>query len=186
MFSEDEDSDDGDLFSSNLGLMSSPDRPFTRHTLLEDEEMHSPPPSEMAMMGKRFIFEEEEEEEEKGDYLDSGSSWLSQIFFDNDNDETEAKEASRKEKDNMGEEQENRPPRLWRSKAEEIKLSESNHHERSPLQEIRSCLEDEEVGDDLHTKKKSVSSYGKPNKMRYMRTLSPTRLSQRKESSTLQ
>lgn len=171
MFSEDEDSDDGDFFSSNLGLMSSPDRPFTRHTLLDDETMHSPP--DMPMMGKRSIFTEDDDEEEEEDYLDSGNTWLSQLFCDNQTT-IEVNELNEPEED-MAEQQENRPPRLWKKQTYYQKSTENQS--RLPLREIH-C--DEEDG---HTKKKSVSAHGKPQKMRYMRTLSPTRLTPRKEST---
>ncbi|KAI8383063.1 hypothetical protein BD560DRAFT_386009 [Blakeslea trispora] len=43
-FSEDEDSDDGDLFSSSLCPMSSPERPFTKESIFNDEIMLQVPP----------------------------------------------------------------------------------------------------------------------------------------------
>lgn len=182
--SEDEDSD-GDLFSSAFYPMSSPDKPFTKQSIFDDEPTHFPP-LEMSISSKRFIFEEDEEDEEEEDHYDPSNSWLSQLFDNStesvpsvkENEETgEKTEEDKEEKDD--EEIENRPPRLWKGRVEQIThtslLEEDiNAKGRTPLQELF-CEKDE-----LPAKKKALLASGKPKKIRYMRALSPTRLTQRK------
>lgn len=171
MFSEDEDSDDGDLFSSTLCPMSSPERPLTRQSIFEDESMNSPP--EMSVLS-RSIFDEEEDEEE--DNYDPSGSWLSQIFFD-------AREPVHVHfAQESQEEQENQPPSS-RNKERKIRpvLREEQDEERPPLREIR-CEEEEDA---LPAKKKSLLANGKPQKMRYMRSLSPPRYAKRKGESSM-
>ncbi|KAI9268535.1 hypothetical protein EDC94DRAFT_656958 [Helicostylum pulchrum] len=179
-FSEDEDSDEGDLFSSSLCPMSSPGRIYTKNSIFDDEPIHS------------FFEEDTEEDEDKDDdetnsYLDPTDSWPSKIHCNNYNflkDQFETNhdgEGVSDEEDDT----ENRPPRFWIANKVEKKtrrtlpLKEDNSaHERLLLREIR--FEDYLSDDEIHTKKKSLLGDGKSQKMRYMRTLSPPRYAKRK------
>lgn len=187
-FSEDEDSDEGDLFSSTLCPMSSPERPLTRQSIFDDETMNSPPP-EMNILNRKSIFDddddddedEEENEQDEEDYYDPSNSWLSQIYTDTN----ELIDVNVQQEDEDADEEENRPPRFWSDRSKESKMrrtlpleEDNSAHERLPLREIR--FEDYLSDDGLPAKKKSLLSNGKPQKMRYMRTLSPPRYAKRK------
>lgn len=180
-FSEDEDSDEGDLFSSSLCPMSSPGRVYTKNSIFDDEPMQS-------------FFEEDTEEEEDGEedekvvYLDSTDSWLSKIYCqNNDNDLLNNQFVTNHDQDSKQQqnEEENRPPRFWVDNKLEKKMKrtlpleeDNSAHERLPLREIR--FENYLSDDEIHTKKKSLLGNGKSQKMRYMRTLSPPRYAKRK------
>lgn len=104
-FSEDEESDDGgDLFSSSLCPMSSPERVLTRQSIFDDEPMHSPPPMNLSLNRKNIFDDDDDDEEEENedeqeddndeqkhdielddDVHDPSSSWLAQIFTDSSN-----------------------------------------------------------------------------------------------------
>lgn len=179
-FSEDEDSDEGDLFSSNLCPMfsSSPGRTFTKSSIFDDEPMHS-----------LFDEEDEEEEQEKENHYDPTECWLSQIYSDNN----EAVKSSPNHHNELSEEkdQENTPPRL--GSTESIDKMKSKRHEgvveRLPLGEIRfdkqEDSDEEDNEDERHPKKKSLLADGKLLKMRYMRALSPPRYAKRKGKEPL-
>ncbi|KAG2201865.1 hypothetical protein INT47_004422 [Mucor saturninus] len=175
VISEDEDSD-GDLFSSALYPLSSPDRPFTKKSIFDDEFIGSGP-LEVSISRKQFSFDEDEEEkeEEEEDHYDPSSSWLSQLFYSTESDQSiKVEGVEEKEED----ESENRQPRLWKGRIDQTTQAlplEGKHSSqaRSPLQEI--LWEGE-----LPANKKLLLASGKVQKMRYMRALSPTRLTQRR------
>ncbi|OBZ81722.1 hypothetical protein A0J61_10229 [Choanephora cucurbitarum] len=166
-FSEDEDSDEGDLFSSSLCIMASPERPFTRESIFDDEMM-LPTPT-MPQINCSLFNEDDNEMMEQDDVYDPSNAWLSCIFHDttylhNNNNSHH--------KDNEEEvDKENRPPRIWRDN----KQAPSTQSLRIPLSEI-------EDTDDLPTKKKMcVSQNGTTRKIRLMRTLSPPRFTSKQK-----
>ncbi|KAK4519090.1 Mitochondrial presequence protease [Mucor velutinosus] len=194
-FSEDEESDEGEFFSSSLCPMSSPERPITQRSIFDDESMAlSPPPPSNGF--KRSIFDEDDDEEdgeqdnqdhinnEYGDFYDPSSSWLSCIYEDNG---TNAKNTfqgkdQHDEADQEGDddEDENRPPRYWHSRQQHEKKirrtspqeEENAVHDRIPLRQIN--IEDYySDNEDLPVKKKIVLANKKPHKLRFMRALSP-------------
>ncbi|KAG2234064.1 hypothetical protein INT48_006209 [Thamnidium elegans] len=186
-FSEDEDSDEGDLFSSSLCPMSSsPGRVYTKNSIFDDEPMPS-------FFDNEDTEEEEyeEEEEEEGNYLDLTDCWLSKVYCSNNNNDflnnqfTTNHDQALDEVEDSEEDEENRPPRFWSDNKLEKKMKrtlpleeDNSAHERLPLREIR--FEDYLSDDEIHTKKKSLLGSGKSHKMRYMRTLSPPRYAKRK------
>ncbi|KAF1804539.1 hypothetical protein V8B55DRAFT_1499540 [Mucor lusitanicus] len=190
-FSEDEESDEGELFSSSLCPMSSPERPITKRSIFDDEPMSlSPPPSANGF--KRSIFDEDDDEEEDnenhmdnvyGDFYDPSSAWLNCIYEDNGTQgnnifQDDANEAE----DEDEEDEENRAPRFWHSRQQyEKKIrrtspqeEENAVHDRIPLRQIN--VEDYySDNEDLPVKKKIVLANKKAHKLRFMRALSPPR-----------
>lgn len=166
-YSEDEESDEGDLFSSSLCPMSSPERILTRQSIFDDEPMNSPP--QISMMTKRSIFDDDEEdgneeehhhykhidmedddEDDEQDYYDPSNAWLSQLYYDDStsSNSNNSNESFEEEEQEDGDEEENRPPRMWinRQTMQEKKMRRTLPHEedntafnneRLPLREIR-------------------------------------------------
>jgi hypothetical protein len=186
--------------------MSSPERTvLTRQSIFDDEPMmHSPPPIQY---NKKSIFDDDDDEDEEehqeeqieddevGDYYDPSTSWLSHIYSDsnssNDSSRTSTPPTPEEHEDSDDEDdEENRAPRFWniQNKQQEKKTrrilpqEEDNTiiNERLPLREIRFDDFNNDDEDNTHTKKKFVTSNGKPHKMRFMRTLSPPRYAKRK------
>ncbi|CAO3608058.1 unnamed protein product [Mucor hiemalis] len=208
-YSEDEESDDGDLFSSSLCPMSSPERVLTRQSIFDDKPMNSPPPIHL---NRKSIFDEddddEEEEEDEGvetcvnpfefddDVHDPSSSWLAQIFTDsssnnsslNSNNSSKSSLLFEELEQEQDDEIENRAPRMWNRHKEAIpekKTRRTLPHEEDNNANERLPLreirfEDYLSDDELPAKKKLVLGNGKAHKMRFMRTLSPPRYAKRK------
>ncbi|CAO3618478.1 unnamed protein product [Mucor fragilis] len=208
-FSEDEESDEGEFFSSSLCPMSSPERPITKSSIFDDEPMaFSPSPSSNRF--KRSIFDEDDDEEEDdqdnenqidneyGDFYDPSSAWLSCIYQDNGTnasnifqDEDQQDEASKADQEDNDDE--NRPPRYWHSRQQyEKKIrrtspqeEENAVHDRIPLRQIN--VEDYFLdNEDLPVKKKVALTNKKSYKLRFMRALSPPKyMSKHKGKETL-
>lgn len=204
-FSEDEESDEGDFFSSSLCPMSSPERPINRKSIFDDEPMHQQSPPVTTNKFRKSIFDEDDDEEEEdqeqgindnefGDFYDPSSAWLSCIYQDNNNISNNIFQDDDDEDDDENEgDDENRPPRHWHSRQQyEKKIRRTSPQEeenavqdRIPLREIN--VEDYySDSEDLPVKKKMVLSSRKPHKLRFMRALSPPKyMSKHKGKETL-
>ncbi|GAN07445.1 hypothetical protein MAM1_0161d06942 [Mucor ambiguus] len=203
-FSEDEESDEGEFFSSSLCPMSSPERPITKRSIFDDEPMSlSPPPPSNGF--RRSIFDEDDDEEddeqdnqdhidnEYGDFYDPSSAWLSCIYEDNGTNANSIFQDEADEEEEEDDAEENRPPRFWHSRQQyEKKIrrtspqeEENAVHDRIPLRQIN--VEDYySDNEDLPVKKKVVLANKKPHKLRFMRALSPPKyMSKHKGKETL-
>lgn len=195
-FSEDEESDEGEFFSSSLCPMSSPERPITKRSIFDDDSMSfSPPPPSNGF--KRSIFDEDDDEEEEeqdnqiqmdkeyGDFYDPSSAWLNCIYEDNGTQannvfQDKVNEAYQEEEE--VDDEENRAPRFWHARKQyEKKIrrtspqeEENAVHDRIPLRQIN--VEDYySDNEDLPVKKKIVLANKKAQAIRSMRALSPPR-----------
>jgi len=203
-FSEDEESDEGEFFSSSLCPMSSPERPISKKSIFDDEPMALSPLTPSGF--KRSIFDEDDDEEDEqdnqdpndneyGDFYDPSSAWLSCIYQDNSTNSNNIfqDEDQEDEVDPEEDDEENRPPRHWHSRQQyEKKIrrtspqeEENAVHDRIPLRQIN--VEDYySDNEDLPVKKKMILTNKKPHKLRFMRALSPPKyMSKRKGKETL-
>ncbi|CEP17833.1 hypothetical protein [Parasitella parasitica] len=186
-FSEDEESDEGEFFSSSLCPMSSPERLVTQKSIFDDEPMHHQPSSITKKLTKSIFDEEDDDEDDdeemssddSGDFYDPSSSWLSCIYHDNATSNSGSIEMDEHSNDEE-QDDENRPPRHWHSRQQyEKKIRRTSPQEeenavqsRIPLREIK--VEDYySDAEDLPAKKKLVLAGRKPHKLRFMRALSP-------------
>ena len=145
---------------------------------------------------KRSIFDEDTKFEpafpstDHDDHYDPTNSWVFTIYQDQDvEDEQSLIQNETNNPNDDQDEDENRAPRVWRTRKEEKKLTRSSSHQdnasyqRLPLQEIK--LEDYTSDDEPPARKKaSVTTNENTHKIRFIRTLSPTRNAKRKGKET--
>ncbi|KAI8890444.1 hypothetical protein K501DRAFT_319760 [Backusella circina FSU 941] len=183
LFSDDEESDEGDLFSSSLSPMST-SPPDARPSIFDTK--------------KYSIFDEDTEFEsvfplsDHDQHYDLTNSWVSSIYQDDDcTDNDEQTFDNNNMNNNQEDKDENRAPRIWQirkqdNEQKQKKLIRSSSHEdngvsskRLPLQEIK--LEDYISDDEPPARKKvSVTTTENTHKIRFIRSLSPTRNAKRK------
>ncbi|CEJ02868.1 hypothetical protein RMCBS344292_16861 [Rhizopus microsporus] len=160
---EEEESDDGDLFSSGLCPMStSPTNRF--YTKFEDSMLSLSPPT------RRSLFDDEDDDLVDKHY-DPSDMWLYRIYHDN-NTQNELSELVDQRQPN---DVENKPPQSLNVNNNKIWVKRSTTEQRLPLQEITlDELQDEE----MPAKKKVILNSGK---MRMIRTLSPPRFNTKRK-----